>query len=60
MNLSKNDLKPVREERRRADVGYVARSLLKYAKPYLPLFFRVVFASLAWTVLSLLGPQVCG
>ena len=60
MNLSKNDLKPVREGRRRADVRYVARSLLKYAKPYLPLFFLVFFASLAGTVLSLLGPQVCG
>ena len=60
MNLSKNDLKPVREGRRRADVRYVARSLAKYAKPYLPLFFLVFFASLAGTVLSLLGPQVCG
>ena len=50
----------MREGRRRADVRYVARSLLKYAKPYLPLFFLVFFASLAGTVLSLLGPQVCG
>ena len=33
MNLSKNDLKPVREGRKRADVKYVARSLIRYARP---------------------------
>ena len=60
MNLSKNDLKPVREGRKRADVKYVARSLIRYARPYLPLFFLVFLASLAGTALSLLGPQVCG
>ena len=60
MNLSKNDLKPVREGRKRADVRYVARSLIRYARPYLPLFFLVFLASLAGTALSLLGPQVCG
>ena len=60
MNLSKNDLKPVREGRKRADVKYVARSLIRYARPYLPLFFLVFLASLSGTALSLLGPQVCG
>ena len=60
MNLSKNDLKPVREGRKRADVRYVARSLIRYARPYLPLFFLVFLASLSGTALSLLGPQVCG
>ena len=47
-------------ERRKVSVKYIAVNLGRYLRPYAVLFVLIFFASLAGTVLSLLGPQVCG
>lgn len=46
--------------RRKVDTAFVIKNLLKYLKPYLPLFIIVFLANLAAVALSLLGPKLSG
>ncbi|MGN0814438.1 MAG: ABC transporter ATP-binding protein [Candidatus Coproplasma sp.] len=45
---------------RKADTKFVLANLIKYLKPYLPLFIVVFIANLAAVVLSLVGPKISG
>lgn len=47
-------------EKKRVDVKYIFKNLGRYMRPYAVLFVLVFFASVGGTVLSLLGPQLCG
>jgi ATP-binding cassette subfamily B protein len=46
--------------KRKVDTKFVIRNLIKYLKPYLPMFILVFAANMAAVILSLLGPKISG
>ena len=47
-------------ENKKVDKRFVFVNLLKYLKPYIPILIFVFLANIAGTVLSLVGPKLCG
>ena len=45
---------------KKVDKRFVFVNLLKYLKPYIPILILVFMANIAGTVLSLVGPKLCG
>ena len=45
---------------KKVDKKFVFVNLLKYLKPYIPILVAVFFANIAGTLLSLVGPKICG
>ena len=45
---------------KKVDKRFVFVNMLKYLKPYIPILILVFFANIAGTVLSLVGPKLCG
>ena len=47
-------------ENKKVDKRFVFVNLLKYLKPYIPILILIFVANIAGTVLSLVGPKLCG
>ncbi len=47
-------------KKRKVDKKYVAKNLLKYLKPFIPLMAAVFLCNIISTVLTLAGPRLCG
>ena len=45
---------------KKVDKKFVFVNLLKYLKPYIPILVLVFIANIAGTLLSLVGPKICG
>lgn len=45
---------------KKVDKKFVFRNLLRYLKPFLPLLCLVLLANIMSTILSLVGPKLCG
>ncbi len=49
-----------RGARRKVDKKFVFSNLLKFLKPFAPMLFFIFLANVAGTVLTLVGPKLCG
>ena len=45
---------------KKVDKRFVFVNMLKYLKPYIPILALIFFANIAGTLLSLVGPKICG
>lgn len=58
LRININDTRNIKG--RKVDKKYVIKNLWKYLKPFMPLLFAVFLCNIVSTVLTLLGPKLCG